>query len=133
VDVSGAAPTFTVSVLSASAVAGQPPALAPGTIPSCTAADSVLVQPGGGALVRALSGAGVGSTEYLVTESGVKYPLPSADVAQQLGYTSTAPEPVPSGLLMLLPTGPSLDPTVLAAGGISGPAAQTGGCNTVSG
>ncbi|MFB7614104.1 type VII secretion protein EccB [Kitasatospora sp. NPDC056181] len=121
-----AAPTTSVALLDAAAVAGLPPAAQPGVEPGCGGADSIAVRPGGGALVRALSGAGVGSTLYLVTDGGVKYPLASAAVAKQLGYGAATPVAVPESLLTLLPSGPSLDPAPLtgatAAPRPSGPA-----------
>ncbi|MFF2348309.1 type VII secretion protein EccB [Kitasatospora sp. NPDC058115] len=110
-----------VSVLDAAPVLGLPPVLQPGVLPSCTPADRIAVRPGGGALVRAVSGAGFGSTLYLVTDTGVKYPLASPAVAERLGYAKTAPTAVPGRVLSLLPTGPSLDPAPLA-GGIVQPA-----------
>ncbi|WP_344345400.1 type VII secretion protein EccB, partial [Kitasatospora putterlickiae] len=73
-----------VSVLDAAPVLGLPPVLQPGVLPSCTPADRIAVRPGGGALVRAVSGAGFGSTLYLVTDNGVKYPLASPAVAERL-------------------------------------------------
>ncbi|WP_030396989.1 type VII secretion protein EccB [Kitasatospora purpeofusca] len=111
-----------VAVLDASPVLGLPPVLQPGVLPSCTPADRIAVRPGGGALVRAVSGAGFGGTLYLVTDTGVKYPLASSAVAERLGYPKAAPTAVPGRVLSLLPTGPSLDPGPLA-GGIVQPAA----------
>ncbi|CAN3979134.1 type VII secretion protein EccB [Kitasatospora purpeofusca] len=110
-----------VAVLDASPVLGLPPVLQPGVLPSCTPADRIAVRPGGGALVRAVSGAGFGGTLYLVTDTGVKYPLASSAVAERLGYAKAAPTAVPGRVLSLLPTGPSLDPGPLA-GGIVQPA-----------
>nr|BEK64280.1 type VII secretion protein EccB [Kitasatospora purpeofusca] len=110
-----------VAVLDASPVLGLPPVLQPGVLPSCTPADRIAVRPGGGALVRAVSGAGFGGTLYLVTDTGVKYPLASPAVAERLGYAKAAPTAVPGRVLSLLPTGPSLDPGPLA-GGIVQPA-----------
>ncbi|WP_035792378.1 type VII secretion protein EccB [Kitasatospora mediocidica] len=119
--VGAGAPATSVTVLDAAAAAGQPPAVQPGVPTSCTAADRIAVRPGGGALVRALSGAGAGATDYLVTDGGVKYPLPSAAVVKQLGYAGVAAVAVPEGLLTLLPSGPSLDPAALAGGGVAAP------------
>ncbi|MFF4380821.1 type VII secretion protein EccB [Kitasatospora sp. NPDC001547] len=126
----GAAPTTAVTVLpAAQAEAGGPPAVpagAPGG--ACAVADRIAVRPGRGALVRALSGAGAGGTEYLVTEGGVRYPLPSAAAAKQLGYGGATPVSVPAAVVALLPSGPSLDPAALAdtaaptAGGTAAPA-----------
>ncbi|MGH3373117.1 MAG: type VII secretion protein EccB [Actinoallomurus sp.] len=122
------APTTTVTVVDAAALGGRPPAVEPGVQPTCAAADLIAVRPGGGALVRALSGSGGGSTEYLVTDGGVRYPIPSAAVAGRLGYGSARPAAVPGGLLGLLPTGPSLDPAALSRGGTLGPTMPVTGC-----
>ncbi|MFB7473489.1 type VII secretion protein EccB [Kitasatospora sp. NPDC056184] len=111
----------------ATAVLGLPPVSEPGVVPSCTPADRIAVRPGGGALVRALSGSGQGATLYLVTENGVRYPLaPSA--VEKLGYAGAAPVSVPGRLLALLPAGPSLDPAVLAGASLVQPAAAEGKC-----
>ncbi|MGF1429405.1 type VII secretion protein EccB [Kitasatospora sp. LaBMicrA B282] len=128
VQASAGAPVTAVSVLDAAAIGGQPPAVQPGVQPSCTAADRIAVRPGGGALVRALSGAGTGATVYLVSDGGVKYPLASAAVVKQLGYGASVPAAVPEGLLALLPSGPSLDPALLAGGGVVVPPAAKVGC-----
>lgn len=118
---STSAGTLTVVVLvDAASVVGRTPTAQPGVTRACTEADLILVRPGGGALVRALSGGGAGTTEYLVTDDGVKYPLPSAAAAKKLGYSATRGVAVPDSLLTLLPTGPSLDPAVLAQGGVEG-------------
>ena len=107
------APATSVTLLPDAAVTGSTPAAQPGVEPACAGADAIAVAPGGGALVRALSGAGTGSTLYLVTDTGVKFPLASAAVAKQLGYGAATPPAVPEALLTLLPTGPSLDPALL--------------------
>ncbi|MFJ1751861.1 type VII secretion protein EccB [Kitasatospora sp. NPDC088134] len=117
-----------LTVPDSATVLGLPPALQPGVLPSCAPADRIAVRPGGGALVRALAGGGYGSTLYLVTDTGVKYPLASPAVAEQLGYGKAAPSGVPSRLLSLLPTGPSLDPGPLAGGVVQPPAAAEGRC-----
>ncbi|MFD7985809.1 type VII secretion protein EccB [Kitasatospora indigofera] len=110
------APTTSVTLFDEEAVAGPPPAAQPGVDPACAGADSIAVRPGGGALVRALSSAGVGGTLYLVTDAGVKYPLASAAAAERLGYGAVVPSAAPEALLTLLPTGPSLDPAALTGG-----------------
>lgn len=70
-------------------------------------ADAVSVAAGGGGLFAAgRPGQAVGSSRYLVTDAGVKYPVPSADAAQRLGYDT--PAAAPPELLDLLPTGPQL-------------------------
>ncbi|MFD8750126.1 type VII secretion protein EccB [Kitasatospora sp. NPDC059577] len=117
-----------VGLLDAAAVAGQSPAAQPGVTPACNGADRIAVRPGGGSLTRAVTASGAGSTLYLVTDAGVKYPLPSPAVAKQLGYTKTAPAAVPTRLLGLLPTGPSLDPAALGGGGVVEPPGSTNPC-----
>ncbi|MFB7905933.1 type VII secretion protein EccB [Kitasatospora sp. NPDC056076] len=118
-----------VTLTLADAADGRPPAAQPGVAPACGGADLIAVRPGGGALVRAVTGSGAGSTVYLVTDAGVKYPLPSAAAAKQLGYDKVAPAGVPNRLLGLLPTGPGLDPAALAAGGVVGGGGVGGAAN----
>ncbi|MFJ9443434.1 type VII secretion protein EccB [Kitasatospora sp. NPDC101235] len=121
----GATPTTAVTVLPADrAESGRPPTVPAGTAgAACTVADRIAVRPGRGALVRALSGAGAGSTEYLVTEGGVRYPLPSAAAVKQLGYGGATPVAVPAAVVALLPAGPSLDPAALGPEAVASPAA----------
>ncbi|MFE0699683.1 type VII secretion protein EccB [Streptomyces sp. NPDC058872] len=107
-----------VTVVDAAAVAGRPVTPQPGVTAACGAADLVAVRPGGGALVRALSGAGAAGTTYLVADNGVKYPLPTEDAVKALGYPGPADVGVPATLLSLLPSGPALDPSALAAAGL---------------
>jgi type VII secretion protein EccB len=77
--------------------------------------DLVSVTPGGGMLAEELAAPGVtGGALYLVTDLGIRYPLPSPAVAGQLGYAGASPAPVPSTILALLPTGPPLDPIAAA-------------------
>jgi type VII secretion protein EccB len=75
-------------------------------------ADEVYVPPGSGALVREELGAGAGiGTLYLVTDAGMKYPVPTPDAQAALGYAGMSAHQVSGTLLALLPTGPTLDPT----------------------
>lgn len=89
---------------------GRPPVLTtPGVTASPEGADLISVAPGDGALVRPQAAPGVaGNSLFLVTDTGVKYPVPTADVAA-LGYRSGAAASLPAALLGLLPTGPALD------------------------
>ncbi|GJF33004.1 type VII secretion protein EccB [Kitasatospora sp. NE20-6] len=121
-------PVIGVRIADAAAVTGQSPAVQPGVLAACAGADLVAVRPGSGALVRALPGGGAGSTLYLVTDAGVRYPLASAAAAKQLGYGAAAVQSVPDLLLGLLPTGPSLDPDLLSGGGVVGPPPTTRPC-----
>ncbi|GIF73775.1 type VII secretion protein EccB [Asanoa siamensis] len=78
------------------------------------AADRVAVPGGQAALVRAANQPGA---VYLITDQGVKFPLPGADAAQvqaSLGYAGVTPTPVPADLLALVPTGVALDPRAAA-------------------
>jgi type VII secretion protein EccB len=71
-------------------------------------ADIIDVVPGGGALLRPQTAPGVsGSSFYLVTDAGVKYPVPSSEVTS-LGYTAGEAARLPAALLGFLPTGPAL-------------------------
>ncbi|MCI2417476.1 type VII secretion protein EccB [Saccharopolyspora sp. K220] len=75
------------------------------------ASQRITVPPNRGVLVRDQPAPGVPTgTHFLVSDLGVKYPLPSLDVAATLGYGGVPPVPVPTPLLSLLPTGPALDP-----------------------
>jgi type VII secretion protein EccB len=90
---------------------------------SAQVADEVYVPPGSGALVREQVAPGSnGPGEYLVTDAGQKYPVPTADDVKSLGYGNATPQNVSATLLALLPTGPPLDAAtaeqvVLTSGG----------------
>ncbi|PYC64867.1 type VII secretion protein EccB [Micromonospora arborensis] len=74
--------------------------------------NAVAVAPGLGGLVLAgRASQAAGSGLYLLTDTGVKYPVGSAAVAAQLGFPTTVARPVPRRLLEMLPTGPLLDPS----------------------
>jgi type VII secretion protein EccB len=76
------------------------------------AADVVTVQPGGGALLAGQAAPGVDTgARYMLTDLGVKFPVPTNDVASELGYSGVTPIPVPTTLLNLIPSGPVLDPS----------------------
>ncbi|RKT84767.1 type VII secretion protein EccB [Saccharopolyspora antimicrobica] len=82
----------------------------PGITVSCPRPDRVGVVPGSGVLVSVLSTGDVPTpTLFLVADNGVKYPVPSSDVAGRLGY-ATAAVAMPAMLVDQLPTGPALDP-----------------------
>jgi hypothetical protein len=55
-----------------------------------------------------------GGTLYLVTDEGVKFPLPDASVLPSLGLGGVAAARLPSALVDLLRTGPTLDPQAAA-------------------
>ncbi|MFD8012762.1 type VII secretion protein EccB [Streptomyces sp. NPDC058955] len=83
-------------------------------VPACLPVDRIEIPPGRGALVQALSSVGtqMGDTVFLVTDAGVRYPVASAQALAALGYTGADVRGLPSGLLMTLPTGVTLDPEV---------------------
>lgn len=80
-------------------------------------ADRVLIPAGDGVLARtqATPGGPAGAL-YLITETGMKYPLANADAVDALGYSAATAVAMPGELLALLPTGPVLS-TESALGG----------------
>ncbi len=66
-------------------------------------AESIAIAPGHGALVRAAA------ATYLVTDTGVKYPIASAEALDALGYKGIVPAALPVTVLSVLPAGPALD------------------------
>jgi type VII secretion protein EccB len=74
-----------------------------------TTADRVSIDAGGGVLAREQSTPDAAmSAIYLITETGMKYPLANADVVTGLGYAVENAVAVPGELLGLLPAGPLL-------------------------
>jgi type VII secretion protein EccB len=90
--------------------AGSPPGVGLTAVSvSPQGANLITVAPGGGALVRPQAAPGIGgSSLFLVTDAGVKYPVPSATAATALGYRASKAARLPAALLGLLPTGPAL-------------------------
>ncbi|MET7481901.1 type VII secretion protein EccB [Streptomyces sp. NPDC005538] len=101
---------------------------------ACVAVDQVVTRPGHGTLVRALGAAGgtVGDTTFLVGDDGVKYRIPDANALAALGYDDTTPVRVPSTLLSMLPTGPTLSPQAAASDSAAG-VPRTPGASTQCG
>lgn len=67
--------------------------------------------PGRGVLVRSQSAPGiVNGTLYLLTDTGLKYPLASQDAAAALGYGDVVAVSMPAMVLGMVATGPTLDP-----------------------
>jgi type VII secretion protein EccB len=77
-------------------------------------AEAVLLPGGKGVLAQAAPGAGTsgtgaaGSTVYLISPQGIRYPLGSGETLAVLGYGGVTPLAVPGSLLSLIPTGPTL-------------------------
>lgn len=73
-------------------------------------ADTVRVPLGRGAVIQSVASPGAApGTEYLVTDTGQKYPLAAGSVLTDLGLSSVRPVPVPQSIVALLPAGPTLD------------------------
>ncbi|MGW5580531.1 type VII secretion protein EccB [Micromonospora chokoriensis] len=73
-------------------------------------ADEVVLRTGSGMLLRDRPSPGAVPTGvYLVSEFGVKFPLPDDKASDSLGYSGVSPTDVPREFLALLPSGPSLD------------------------
>ncbi|MGW0431716.1 type VII secretion protein EccB [Micromonospora sp. NPDC003197] len=75
-----------------------------------TQADAVYVPAGQAVVLRDQPApqAGLG-TVYLLTDQGVRHPVPTGEALKALGYGSVRPTPVPASVLALFPTGPVLD------------------------
>ncbi|BCB74689.1 hypothetical protein GCM10022251_74570 [Phytohabitans flavus] len=102
-----------VSVVADPAPAGVP--LATAGAAGGSAAAAVLIQPNTGGIVRAgREGQAPGTTLFLLTDAGLRFPLTSPDVAKSLGYPTDDVVTVPPALLRLLPTGATLDPAQAA-------------------
>lgn len=88
-----------------------------------TLADRVWVPPGNVAVVRAVpsSTAGTGALN-LVTDVGLRFPVPSEGVLRALGYQPSDATRMPASLVQRIPEGPTLDPAVaMAPAPVSGP------------
>ena len=72
----------------------------------------VVIAPGRGVLVR--SATAPDGALGLVTDLGVRYPVPSAEALGMLGFAEVAPVPRPAAVVGLLLTGPALDPAAAA-------------------
>lgn len=70
----------------------------------------VVLAPGQGALIAARPGPDTdGSTVFLVTDSGVRYPLADQPSVEALGLAGSPVAQLPPDLLATLPVGPTLD------------------------
>lgn len=119
----GGSPRYGIRLADTSGLGARPVTVPAGARPSCTPAASVALGRSGGVLARDLPAAGVSGNgrTYLVTPTGTRYPLTAAAVTA-LGYGSVTPARLPHPLLALLPTGPTLDPDAVRAGGTAGAA-----------
>lgn len=79
--------------------------------PTTQTVDQLVIEPGHVAVVSMLtSGDDAAPGMFLITDAGLRFAVPVADVAAWLGYSSVRPLPIPSRLLALVPQGPALDP-----------------------
>jgi hypothetical protein len=97
---------------------GQPPAVRDG-VDGVPVADDVALPGGHGALAATLTpeGASAPGNLYLITDQGIKYPVPrtaASTVQASLGYAGVTPVAVPESVLALIPNGPALDPQAAA-------------------
>lgn len=75
-------------------------------------ADWVLVPPAHVAVVRAIqSETAASGSLHLVTDLGMRYPIPSEQVLHSFGYTERDVVEMPAELVNRIPAGPTLDPT----------------------
>jgi type VII secretion protein EccB len=94
------APELTAGIPTASATAG-------GT----SLADRIAVPAGKVVLVRAMQSANATSGgASIVTDLGIRYPVPDLQALQALGYPPTRAVDMPAGLVNRIPAGPTLDP-----------------------
>jgi type VII secretion protein EccB len=95
----------------ASALAAAGGVAGPGVAAPGGGVDSVVVEPGRGAIVESSASPGAtGGALSLITDLGRRHPLAGTDVLSMLGYGGAKPTRLPSGLVSLVPPGPALDP-----------------------
>ncbi|GAA5177551.1 type VII secretion protein EccB [Rugosimonospora acidiphila] len=99
----------------ASSLPGAPGSSAPGSAPAGSPAGPlagrVVVAPGRGAIVEAMASPGAASGALcLVTDLGVRYPVPRTEVLGMLGYAKATPVRMPAALVAAVPAGQTLDP-----------------------
>ncbi|MFB9908541.1 type VII secretion protein EccB [Allokutzneria oryzae] len=79
-------------------------------------ADRVLVPPGGVVVVRAMgSDKAEAGALNIVTDLGMRYPVPSVEVLVKLGYTPDKAVSMPAALVQRIPAGPTLDPAAASS------------------
>ncbi|MFC4015656.1 type VII secretion protein EccB [Nonomuraea purpurea] len=87
--------------------------------------DQVLLPPGSAVVAGLLPGEGqlaaAPASLSLISDQGVRFPVPSADVLGKFGYDAADVAPVPAAIMQAIPQGPALDPKAalapLAVGG----------------
>ncbi|WUV04691.1 type VII secretion protein EccB [Actinoallomurus sp. NBC_01490] len=90
-----------------------PPSASPGAGAAKGVVDQVVLPPGDGALLGLLPAPGQVksiSSYSVLTDQGLRFAVPSSDIAAKLGFDVKKVAPVPGNLLHLIPEGPMLDP-----------------------
>jgi hypothetical protein len=78
---------------------------------SGSSADEISVPAGRGAVIAAMPAPDApAGTLHVVTDLGVRHPVPSADVLPMLGYAGVQPVRLPAEIVALMPVGPALYP-----------------------
>ncbi len=84
-----------------------------GVVSNVHTADAVVVEPGHGVLVEAMTSATATSgTIMLVTDRGVAHIIPTPEALKRLGYENTPRLKLPSAIVARVPLGPALDHTM---------------------
>ncbi|GAA2426932.1 type VII secretion protein EccB [Actinomadura vinacea] len=81
------------------------------------AVDQLVLPPGGASLVRQAPGGAANATGTgavgslsIINDQGMRFAIPSSEIAANLGYDAGHAAPVPASVLQLIPSGPALDP-----------------------
>lgn len=78
--------------------------------PSVAGSLDQVVLPGGGTLAGVLPAPGQPpQARYLVTDQGIRFPIPRPEDVTKLGFNPESAAPVPANLMLLLPQGPALE------------------------
>jgi type VII secretion protein EccB len=90
------------------------------TTAGTTLADYIIVPAGQVAVVAAISsfGATMRTGLSIVSDTGVRFPVPSVQVLNTLGYSASAAVRMPASLVNRIPTGPTLAPEAAARAAI---------------
>ncbi|MFB4317485.1 type VII secretion protein EccB [Actinomadura sp. 21ATH] len=95
-------------------------ALGAGSAGGGSSVDQLVLPPGGASLVRLTQSggqtntAGAAGSLSIINDQGIRFAIPSAEIAANLGYDAARAAPVPASVLHLIPAGPALDPKAAA-------------------
>jgi type VII secretion protein EccB len=97
-------------------------------VPAGSETSGLLVPPGRGMLVTAgPAQSSMAQQLFLITDTGLKYPLAGDNAVAALGYSQATVRTLPQQLLDLAPNGPILDPTTARSAVVSAGAARSTG------